>query len=65
MESRLQELETRITFQEEFLNKLDEALASQQQQLLSMQCQIELILEQLKVHQRELLDTPEPPPPHY
>ena len=65
MESRLLELETRFTFQEDLLNKLDEALANQQRQLLSMQRQIELIFEQLKVLQQELPDTPEPPPPHY
>ena len=65
MESRLLELETRFTFQEDLLNKLDEALANQQRQLLSMQRQIELIFEQLKVLQQEFPDTPEPPPPHY
>ena len=65
MESRLLELETRFTFHEDLLNKLDEALANQQRQLLSMQRQIELIFEQLKVLQQELPDTPEPPPPHY
>ena len=59
------ELESRITFQEDLLGKLDDALSSQQQQIMEMQRQIEMIMQQLKSQQLEMPDTPEPPPPHY
>jgi|TARA_B110000263_G_scaffold172067_1_gene150022 SlyX protein len=61
----IEELESRITFQEDLLGKLDDALSSQQQQIMEMQRQIETILQQLKSMQHEMPDTPEPPPPHY
>ncbi|MDG2072204.1 MAG: SlyX family protein [Pseudomonadales bacterium] len=61
----IEELESRITFQEEFLGKLDDALSSQQQQIMEIQRQIEVIMQQLKSQQQEMPDTPEPPPPHY
>ena len=61
----LQSLETRIAFQEDLLQKLDDALSGQQHQLLEMQRHIELLTQQIKVLMQEIPDTPEPPPPHY
>ena len=63
--SSIEELQSRVTFQEDLLGKLDDALSSQQQQIMEMQRQIEMILQQLKSFQQEMPDTPEPPPPHY
>ena len=36
MESRIQDLETRLTFQEDLLAKLDDALSIQQRQLIDL-----------------------------
>lgn len=61
----IQSLETRIAFQEDLLQKLDDALSGQQHQLLEMQRHIELLTQQIKVLMQEIPDTPESPPPHY
>ena len=61
----LQSLESRIAFQEDLLQKLDDALSGQQRQLLEMQRHIELLMQQIKVLMQEIPDTPESPPPHY
>lgn len=61
----LQSLESRIAFQEDLLQKLDDALSGQQHQLLEMQRHIELLTQQIKILMQEIPDTPESPPPHY
>lgn len=59
----LEALETQLAFQEHLIQKLDDALGSQQQQLLDMQRQIELLMEQIKMMEKP--ESPESPPPHY
>jgi SlyX protein len=64
--TEIEELETRIAFQEDLLQKLDDALASQQTQLMNLQRQLEFLMLQVKELEQEIPDnTPEPPPPHY
>jgi SlyX protein len=68
MEKRLETLETQLAFQDDIIQKLDDALASQQKQLLDMQRQIELLMDQIKLMEKIGPDTPEgpeAPPPHY
>jgi SlyX protein len=65
LDSKTEDLEIRIAFQEDLLNKLDHAVGEQQQQLLKMQAQIRLLVEHI-----QLLDggdvSPETElPPHY
>jgi len=67
LEQRINEVETRLAFQETMLQELNEALTSQQQQLSQMQA----VLEKLRERIVELASnmqpdaTIEPPPPHY
>ena len=49
MDSKTEDLEIRIAFQEDLLNKLDHAVGEQQQQLLKMQAQIRLLVEHIQL----------------
>ncbi len=62
---RFEELETKIAFQEDVIHKLDDALASQQQQIMDLQTQLKHVTSQLKTLEAQFPDSPEPPPPHY
>lgn len=48
MESRLNDLETRVAFQDDLLETLNAIVAQQQQQLDLMQREIRLLYEQIK-----------------
>ena len=48
MESRLNDLETRVAFQDDLLETLNAIVAEQQQQLDLMQREIRLLYEQIK-----------------
>ena len=66
LESRITELEEKLAYQEDTLHKLDDALISQQRQLLETERKINLLMDQLQKLESSL---PEPPqdekPPHY
>jgi SlyX protein len=65
MEKRLETLETQLAFQEHLIQQLDDALGSQQQQLMDLQRQIELLMDQIKTMEKMGPEVPEAPPPHY
>jgi len=60
-------LEMKLAFQEDMIQKLDDALVSQQHQILTLQRQVQLLGNELRaLDTRSLGDAaPEPPPPHY
>lgn len=64
-EDRITELEEKIAFQEDLIQKLDDALASQQQQLLDAERKIELMLQQLHRLEDNLPAPEDEKPPHY
>ena len=65
-DERLLELETRVAFQEDTIQKLDDALASQQQQIMDLERQVQLLGLQIKEIEVVPATTgPEAPPPHY
>jgi len=64
-EQQLENLETKLAFQEDLIQKLDDALGSQQQQLLKIQHRLELLIEQIKLLEKSLAESPDSPPPHY
>ena len=64
-EDRLEALEMKLVFQEDIIQKLDDALASQQQQILDLQVQLKYLNGQLQAVENQMPDVPEPPPPHY
>ncbi|MCH8256740.1 MAG: SlyX family protein [Proteobacteria bacterium] len=64
-EQRLENLETKLAFQEDLIQKLDDALGSQQQQLLEIRHQLELLIEQIKLMENSIPELPDSPPPHF
>ncbi|MBQ62835.1 MAG: SlyX protein [Gammaproteobacteria bacterium] len=64
-EKRLEDLETKLAFLEDLIQKLDDALGSQQKQFLEMQHKMGLLVEQVRMVEKSIPDEPEPPPPHY
>ena len=64
-EERLEDLETKLAFLEDLIQKLDDALGSQQKQFLEMQHKMGLLVEQVRMVEKSIPDEPEPPPPHY
>jgi uncharacterized coiled-coil protein SlyX len=58
-------MEIRISFQEDLLTKLDQAVGDQQQQLLKLQAQIGLLIDHIKLLDSGDVSSDHEPPPHY
>lgn len=66
VEQKLIDLEERVAFQEDTINKLDDAMADQQKQLLDLTRQVQLLAEQLRKVEQGLPEAPQDEkPPHY
>jgi SlyX protein len=65
MEDRLIELETRLTYQDDLLQKLDEVVIMQQREIDALKLQVRHISDQLRNVSPEGSMGEEPPPPHY
>lgn len=65
-ESRFQDIESKIAFQERLLEHLNEALTSQQRQLDGLKGQLKKVAQLLETSE-ERISRPEDeiPPPHY
>lgn len=61
----LEDLQTKLIFQEDLMQKLDEALGSQQQQLMDLDRRVELLMDQIRMMENTIPAAPESPPPHY
>jgi uncharacterized coiled-coil protein SlyX len=61
----LEDLQTKLIFQEDLIQKLDEALGSQQQQLMDLDRRVELLIGQIRMMENAIPAGPETPPPHY
>ena len=65
-EERIAGLEEQIAFHEDIIQKLDEALAQQQKQLMVAERNIELLIQQLrKIEADQPALTDDERPPHY
>lgn len=69
LKARIDELETRIAFQEDSLVQLDDVIAQQDALLSKQQMQLQLLAEKFKTMEARL-DSPQSPPsderpPHY
>ena len=64
---RMDQLETKLAFQEDALAALNDALVDQQVRLDHLEAMLKLLVERLReqteAHPRDVLE--EPPPPHY
>ena len=68
LEKRIDDLEERLAFQDDALQKLDDALASQQQQIMMLERKLDLMIEHMKKLETALPDGGDPAdekPPHY
>lgn len=67
LQRQLEQLQSELAFQGDTLQALNDALAVQQQELLTMRRQLELMQQRLReaLPAREPGSTQEPPPPHY
>ncbi len=61
----MEDLQTKLAFQEDLIQKLDEALGSQQQQILDLNRRVELLMQQVKMMENALPEPSQSPPPHY
>ncbi len=65
-EERMYRLEEQVAFQEDTIQKLDNALAHQQQQLIAAERKIEILMQQLqKIEASQPQSTIDEKPPHY
>ncbi len=66
LEQRFIDLEEQLAFQEDTTRKLDEAMTSQQRQLLEFQRQLQLLAEQIRKLEAAMPEgTRDEKPPHY
>lgn len=67
MEQKLEELETRITFQDQELQTLNDVIIRQQRQIDLLVEQIRLLEDKMKDMKTSLVvpESEETPPPHY
>ena len=66
MNDSVEALEIKVSFQDELLQQLDEALGQQQQEILLLKEQLRELSEQVRLlADSEAKASVEPPPPHY
>ncbi|KGK09442.1 SlyX family protein [Vibrio navarrensis] len=67
LETRLNDLECQLAFQEQTIEELNDALAQQQLLLTKMQHQMKYMVGKMKNMETSNMAEPakEPPPPHY
>ena len=65
LSEQIETLETRIAFQDDLVQKLDEALVNQQRQLMELQGQLTMLIQQVQNIEHALPEVPDGPPPHY
>jgi len=66
IENAIEELQSRLIFQEDLIQKLDDALGSQQQQIIQLGHRISLLMDQVKMMEHLSPEmSQETPPPHY
>lgn len=67
MQDRIVELESKVAFQDELINRLDEILVAQRDELDRLAERVRRLEEQLKAGTTSMIRTEaeETPPPHY
>ena len=66
MNDSVEALEIKVSFQDELLQQLDDALGQQQQEILLLKEQLRVLSEQVRLlGDSESKTSVEPPPPHY
>ena len=67
MQERLTELESRIAFQDDTIQKLNDVVVSQQEQIDKLESDLKILVEQVRTLTPENIasESEETPPPHY
>ena len=67
MQERIVELESKVAFQDELINRLDEILVAQRNELDRLSERVRRLEEQLKAGATSMIlsEAEETPPPHY
>jgi SlyX protein len=65
LEARIDQLETRMAFQDQTIEDLNKMLTAQWQEIDKLKRELAKLGDQLKEAQAAMPSTPEPPPPHY
>ena len=67
LQGRIVELETHLSFQEQAMTELSDALAELRTEAARSADLLRRVLEEVKLHRGDLMADPaeEPPPPHY
>ena len=64
--AEIEELQTRIAFQEDLIQKLDDALGTQQREIMDLKQQLTLLVSQIRQIEQNIPDAADDePPPHY
>ena len=67
LQQRIEELETKVAFQEETIEQLHTELFEQQKSVLTLQTQMNVVINKMKSMQPSNMasESDETPPPHY
>lgn len=65
LEQRIADLETRLAFQDDTLQTLNDVLVSQQADIERLQAQLQVLAKRLAEMQEGGIEEDEAPPPHY
>ncbi len=65
MKKRLNELESRLTFQDDTIQELNKVLIHQQNQIDNLVSQVEQLKHYIQSMEPPTMEKPSEPPPHY
>ena len=65
VEARLDDLESKVTFQENTIQKLNEVVIAQEARIHDLETSLRLLLESLRNQASPGIEPVENPPPHY
>ena len=63
--ARIEDLETKLTFQEDTIQKLNDVIVTCQTRVDELDAIIRMLMEQVRTAEHIIKPEDEPPPPHY
>ncbi len=63
--ARIEDLETKLTFQEDTIQKLNDVIVTCQTRVDELDAMIRMLMEQVQTAEHGIKPEDEPPPPHY
>ena len=63
--ARIEDLETKLTFQEDTIQKLNDVIVTCQTRVDELDAMIRMLMEQVRTAEHGIKPEDEPPPPHY